>query len=74
MSPYHISSANRQLNVHRHHAPFTEQDDQALCRYLALRIPYKEAGGRLGKAIYKEFEVDGWKVCDSSKYTHSDEY
>lgn len=37
-------------------APFTEDDDNQLCRHLALRIPVKEAGGRTGDNVYKELE------------------
>ncbi|OJT06247.1 hypothetical protein TRAPUB_2928 [Trametes pubescens] len=34
--------------------PFTKEDDMNLCRFLALRIPEKEAGGRNGRNTYIE--------------------
>lgn len=33
---------------------YTEQDDKRLCRYLAIRTPNIESGGRLGHRIYEE--------------------
>ncbi|KAF9469297.1 hypothetical protein BDZ94DRAFT_371453 [Collybia nuda] len=35
---------------------FTKEEDLSICQYLALRIPIKEAGGRLGDNVYKELE------------------
>jgi hypothetical protein len=35
---------------------FTVDDDDALARYLATRIPHKASGGRSGEVIYKELE------------------
>ncbi|KAG6867822.1 hypothetical protein C0993_010677, partial [Termitomyces sp. T159_Od127] len=34
--------------------PFTREDDERLARYLALRIPDYESGGRRGDNVYKE--------------------
>ncbi|EIW60963.1 uncharacterized protein TRAVEDRAFT_46200 [Trametes versicolor FP-101664 SS1] len=34
--------------------PFTDEDDQHLCEFLARRIPDKEAGGRNGRNTYIE--------------------
>jgi hypothetical protein len=33
---------------------FTDIDEMYLCEYLALRIPDKNEGGRLGNGVYKE--------------------
>lgn len=35
---------------------YTEQDDQNLVEYVAEKIPYSEAGGRLGNNLYLELE------------------
>jgi len=35
---------------------FTAEDEEHLCKYLAIRIPDKSAGGRLGKVVYLEME------------------
>lgn len=44
------------LILNRTRAPFSEEQDYQLCRFIALRIPVKEAGGRTGAGIYKELE------------------
>jgi len=35
---------------------YTEEDDQNLTKYIAEKIPYLEAGGRLGNNLYLELE------------------
>lgn len=37
---------------------FTERDDQDLVAYIAEKIPYAEAGGRLGNNLYMELEAN----------------
>ncbi|KAM6500312.1 hypothetical protein JOM56_003326 [Amanita muscaria] len=46
---------------------YTEEDDKRLCRYLAIRTPSIESGGRLGHRIYEELgtldpEEYGWAL------------
>ncbi|KAK0211200.1 hypothetical protein DFS33DRAFT_358894 [Desarmillaria ectypa] len=61
-----IDLGNFVLHVHRprkpmpgippgrrpHRVGFTEEDRENLARYLAFKIPYRDAGGLLGNAIY----------------------
>jgi hypothetical protein len=51
-----------QQNRRPYRVEFTNDDDDALARYLATRIPDKASGGRSGEVIYKELEqlVSGW--------------
>ena len=37
---------------------FSNADDEDLARFLALRIPYKENGGRTGNNVYKELVAE----------------
>lgn len=59
--------------VHRNHSTddtqpyyrrrgFTAQEDQFLAEYIALRIPDKDAGGRMGNKIYQELEEHATEV------------
>ncbi|TRM65764.1 hypothetical protein BD626DRAFT_627782 [Schizophyllum amplum] len=33
---------------------FTEEDERHLCEWMALKIPYKESGGRTGNKVYQQ--------------------
>lgn len=33
---------------------FTTSDEQHLCEYIALKIPFKESGGRTGNRLYQQ--------------------
>lgn len=34
--------------------PFTDQDEERLCQWIATKIPYKETGGRTGNRLYQQ--------------------
>ncbi|KAG1826127.1 uncharacterized protein BJ212DRAFT_1318173 [Suillus subaureus] len=34
--------------------PFTEDDEQRLCEWIAAKIPYKQTGGRTGNRLYQQ--------------------
>ncbi|KAG0709028.1 hypothetical protein DFH29DRAFT_890225 [Suillus ampliporus] len=34
--------------------PFTEEDEQRLCEWIAAKIPYKQTGGRTGNRLYQQ--------------------
>ena len=34
--------------------PFTEEDEERLCQWIATKIPYKETGGRTGNRLYQQ--------------------
>lgn len=34
--------------------PFTEEDEEHLCEWIATKIPYKETGGRTGNRLYQQ--------------------
>ncbi|KAL4064968.1 hypothetical protein V8B97DRAFT_1195606 [Scleroderma yunnanense] len=34
--------------------PFTEEDEERLCQWIANKIPYKETGGRTGNRLYQQ--------------------
>ena len=38
----------------RRRVEFTDADEDNLCKWLALRVPYKEYGGRGGNGLYKD--------------------
>lgn len=42
---------------------FTAEDDDELCRYLAITCPYEEDGGRLGLGVYKELMRNACFSC-----------
>jgi len=61
---------------------YTEEDDQNLIKYIAEKIPYLEAGGRLGNNLYLELEENvrtqsasvlldsaAWRYNDCSPFT-----
>ncbi|KAF5381106.1 hypothetical protein D9615_004132 [Tricholomella constricta] len=50
----------------RRHKEYTPKDDEHLARYIALRIPDKEAGGRRGEGLYQELEALG---CSSARFS-----
>ena len=33
---------------------FTEEDETNLCNWIALKIPFKETGGRTGNRLYQQ--------------------
>lgn len=44
---------------------FTPEDEQKLCEYLAIRIPYKGSGGRKGNTIWKSLRIHASMLCHS---------
>ena len=40
--------------VSRRRTPFSEDDENNLCSWIAAVIPIKESGGRTGNKIYQE--------------------
>lgn len=41
-----------QFHARRTH--FTDEDETNLCKWIALKIPFKETGGRTGNRLYQQ--------------------
>ena len=49
-------SSRTRSKICRLRIEFTEKDEARLCKYLAIRIPDKDAGGRKGRVVYMDME------------------